>query len=99
MIEDLPKLIELGALGFICFILIFKGIDKMQILTDSIKNLTDNLEKLTDSVNKLQTQNEVVNQRLNLIENRLNGADTHFKNLEDLLRDIKFDLEHFKRGD
>ena len=87
MIEDLPKLVELGALGLICFVLIFKGIDKMQILTDSIK-------ALTESINKLQAQNEVFNQRLNLIENRLNSADTHFKNLEDLLRDIKFDLEH-----
>lgn len=92
MIEDLPKLVELGALGVICFFLIFKGIDKMQILTNSIK-------ELSDIIAKLQSQTEVTNQRLNLIENRLNNADNHFKNLEDLLRDIKFDLEHFKRGD
>jgi len=88
MIEDLPKLVELGALGLISFYLIFKGIGKMQDLTDSIKNLTD-------SITKLQAQNEVVNQRLNFVENRLTSLEEFIRNE---LREIKFDIEHF-RGD
>jgi predicted nucleic acid-binding Zn-ribbon protein len=101
MFEDLPKLVELGALGLISFYLIFQGIGKMQQLTASIKDLTGNLETLTKSINNLQTKTEVFEHRFEIIENRLNNVENHFKNLEDLiraeLRDIKFDLEHHSR--
>lgn len=101
MLEDIPKLVELGALAVICFVLIFQGIGKMQKLTDSIKDLTDNLKTLTQSVDKLQTKTEVFEHRFEIIENRLNIVESHFKNIEDFLRaelrDIKFDIEHARK--
>lgn len=90
-LEDLPKLVELGALGLINLILVFKGIDKMQNLTNSVKELSDaitaNIKTLTDNVTKLQAQTEIFNHRFEIIENRIS-------HVEEYLRDIKFNIEH-----
>lgn len=91
MLEDIPKLVELGALGLICFVLIFKGIDKMQKLTDSVNLLSGNLEKLTDCVGKLQSQNEFMQRRMEAVETRLTTLEELIRNE---LREIKFDIEH-----
>ena len=90
MFEDLPKLLELGALGFINVILIFKGIDKMQALTTSVKELSEavtaNIKTLTDNVTKLQAQTETFNHRFEILENRIS-------NVEEYLREIKFKMD------
>ena len=88
MFEDIPKLVELGTLGVINIILIMKGIDKMQLLSQSVfaltgklDDFTDNLKSLTESVFKLTAQNEALVRRFELIENRI-------VNLENLLRNL-----------
>ena len=90
MLEDIPKLLELGALGVINVILIFKGIDKMQTLTTSVKELSEavtaNIKTLTDNVTKLQAQTETFNHRFEMLENRIS-------NVEEYLREIKFKMD------
>lgn len=64
MLDDLAglsKLLELGALGLINFVLIFKGIDKMQALTNSVKDLAE-------TVSNLKISNENIERRLTSLE-------------------------------
>lgn len=75
MFEDFPKLLELGALGSICFILIFKGIGKMQNLTDCINVLT----------NKINEINITVTNHFNVVDNRLDLLE---RDLRDIKFDI-----------
>ena len=88
MIEEMPKLVELGALAAMCFVLIFKGIGKMQELTDSIKNLSSAIGDISRHVDLIDT-------RLLTQENRLNSLEQF---LREELYEIKFNLEHGKRG-
>ena len=64
MLDDLAglsKLLELGALGLINFVLIFKGIGRMQELTDSVKDLAE-------TVSNLKISNENIERRLTALE-------------------------------
>lgn len=103
MLEDvtgLSKLIELGALGIVNVLLVFKGISKMQTLSDTIfkgleqmKNLADAVKTLSDGVSKLQLQFESNQRRLDSLEARIVAIEQF---LREELREIKFDIEHLK---
>ena len=82
MFEELPKLVELGALGLINFVLIFKGIGRMQDLTDSIN-------KLVENVGKLQSKTDLIELKLNGFESRLNGFDSKLSGFEPRLGNIE----------
>lgn len=88
MIEEFPKLIELGALAAMCFVLIFKGIGKMQELTDSIKNLSGVIGDISRHV-------DLIDARMLAQENRLNALEQF---LREELYEIKFNLQHGKRS-
>jgi len=88
MIEDFPKIMEFGVLGAMCFVLIFKGIGKMQELTDSIKSLTSVIGDISRHIDLIDT-------RLLTQENRLNALEQF---LREELYEIKFNLEHGKRS-
>ena len=72
MIEDLPKLIELGALGIISITLIFKGIDKMEKLTNSIK-------ELTTMINETKKHFDVVDMQLAALNSRVTALETFIR--------------------
>ena len=88
MFEDIPKLMEFGVLGAMCFVLIFKGIGKMQELTDSIKNLTGVIGDISRHIDLIDT-------RLLTQENRINALEQF---LREELYEIKFSLQHGKRS-
>ena len=86
IIEDLPKLMEFGVLGAMCFVLIFKGIGKMQELTDSIKSLTGVIGDISRHV-------DLIDARMLAQKNRLNALEQFLR--EELYK-IKFNLSHGK---
>mgnify|MGYP002627170890 CR=1 FL=1 len=90
MFEDLPKLVELGALGAINFVLIFKGIGKMQELTDSVKDLAKLVGDLADLTKETKMHFSLIDTKINSLENRINSMEMHFNSLESLIR------EHFQ---
>lgn len=81
--DDISKIVELGALGAISFILIFKGIGKMQVLTDSMNILTAKIQELNITVTN---HFSIVDNRLDLLERDL--RDVKY-NIEALLRRLE----------
>ena len=90
MIEDLPKLIELGALGVICFFLVCKGGAKMQNLTDAIKTLTDKIERFGENMTSVDKEVEKLEVRMRDIDNRINRLEF---DLHDEMRNLKNSIE------
>ncbi len=84
--EEYAKLLELGALGVINCILIFKGIDKM-------KELADSVSALSNAVSQLQLQTNFLVQRIEIFESRLNSLETI---LREELHQIKFEIQKLK---
>ena len=91
--EEYAKLLELGALGLINCILIFKGLDKMQALTNSVSSLSNSVTALSNSVSQLQSQTNFLVQHVELLENRLNSFETI---LREELHQIKFEIQKLK---
>ena len=77
---------EFGVLGAMCFVLIFKGIGKMQELTDSIKSLTGVIGDISRHV-------DLIDARMLAQKNRLNALEQFLR--EELYK-IKFNLSHGK---
>lgn len=77
LIAILPKLAEIGGLGLISVLLIWKGVPAMNKLSESNIQLANAIGKLTDSVNN----------RLEIVEHDLRDIKS---SLETLLRRFEY---------
>ena len=68
-----------GVLGFICVILIFKGIPAIQDLSAAIKSFSE-------IINNLKGQFENFNRRLDAFDSRFTMIETKLHHIDDFLR-------------
>lgn len=94
MLDDLAglsKLLELGALGLINFVLIFKGIGRMQELTDSVKELTTLIKETKIQFNAIDNKFAVLEMRITELENFIHNELNQIR--------IRFDISNGKKRD
>lgn len=89
----LPKLLETGALGVICALLIFRGIPAMNELSSSISKLADKVGVLDGRMTGLERISDNLYAKVDKLEERV----VDLARIHEDLHDLKVSVEDLAR--
>ena len=86
MFEELSSIAEIGALGIINLVILFKLLPRIDKLSDAINQLS----------NTFQSQIEMNHRQFQSIDNRLSHIDDRLLHIEQLFRNSPYHPPHFQ---